>query len=184
MHRQIIDKIKPDLDKGIEFLREELMKIRAGRANPSLVEDIKVDVFGTKMSIKEIASVVVSDQRQLLIQPWDPSYIQPIERAISSSDLGINPITDKTSIRISLPPLSDEYRQQLVRLVATKEEDARKTIRHFREKAQNEIQEAFKNGEVSEDDKFKSKEDLQKIVDEYSGKIKKMGENKTEEIKL
>lgn len=184
MYKQIIDKIKPDLDKGIDFLKEEFMKIRAGRANPSLVEDIKVDIFGEMMPIKQIANVMASDARQLLIQPWDPSYIQPIERAISSSDLGINPITDKTSIRISLPPLSDEYRQQLIRLVSTKEEDARKTIRHFREKAQNEIQEAFKKGDVSEDDKFKSKEDLQKIVDEYSGKIKKMGENKVKEIKL
>lgn len=184
MYKQIIDKIKPELDKALDFLKEELMKIRAGRANPSLVEDIKVDIFGEIMSIKQIANVMASDARQLLIQPWDPSYIQPIEKAISSSDLGINPISDKSSIRISLPPLSDEYRQQLIRLVSVKQEETRKTVRHFREKAQNEIQEAFKRGEVSEDDKFKSKDDLQKLVDEYSDKIKVMGDNKIEEIKL
>jgi ribosome recycling factor len=184
MYKQIIDKTKPEMDKAIEFLKEELMKIRAGRANPSLVEDLKVDVFGEMMPIKQIANVMASDARQLLISPWDPSYIQPIERAISSSDLGLNPITDKTSIRISLPPLSDEYRQQLIRLVATKEEEARKTIRHFREKIQSEIQEGFKEGSISEDDKFKSKDELQSVIDEYSKKIKEMGENKIEEIKL
>jgi ribosome recycling factor len=184
MYRQIIDKIKPDLDRAIDFLKEEFMKIRAGRANPSLVEDIKVEIYGEKMSIKQIANVIASDARQLLIQPWDPSYLQPIERAISASDLGVNPITDKTSIRISLPPLSNEYRKQLIKLVSIKEEEARKNVRHFREKAQNEIQDSFKKREVSEDDKFKSKEDLQKIVDEYSNKIKELGENKIEEIKL
>jgi ribosome recycling factor len=184
MYKQIIDKSRPDLDKTLDFLKEELMKVRAGRANPSLVEDIKIEVYGEKMAIKQVANVIASDARQLLIQPWDHSYLQLIERAISTSDLGINPIIDKNSIRISLPPLSDEYRKQLMKLVATKEEAARNTIRHFREKIQTEIQDAFKRGEVSEDDKFKSKDDLQKLVDEYSNKIKVLGENKIEEIKL
>lgn len=181
-YKEITDKTKPEMDKVIAFLDREMGKIRTGRASPSLVEDVVVDCFGQKFPLKQLAAISTPEVKQILIQPWDKSYIEGIVRALEQTGVGANPIVDKDTIRISLPPLSEEYRKNLVHLISEKQEEARKTIRHWREEAWSEIQEKTKNGEIREDDKFRAKDKLQELIDEYSEKIEKSGEKKKKEI--
>jgi len=181
-YKEIIDNIKPELDKVISFLERELTKIRTGRASVSLVEDIIVDCFGQKLPLKQLAAISSPEPKQIVIQPWDKSYVESIEKAISNSSLGTSPVVDKDVIRVILPPLSDDYRKTLVRVLSERQEEARKTIRHWRGKAWEEVQEKTKTGEIREDDKFRAKDELQKLVDEYNKKIEEMGERKEKEI--
>jgi len=181
-YEEIIEKIKPEIEKVISFLERELAKIRTGRASASLVEDIIVECFNQKFPLKQLAAISSPGPKQIVIQPWDKSYIEPIEKAISRSSLGIAPIVDKDLIRISLPPLSDEYRNTLLRVLSEKQEEARKTIRHWRGEAWEEVQEKTKQGEIREDDKFRAKDKLQELMDEYNKKIDEMGDRKKKEI--
>jgi ribosome recycling factor len=182
MYKEIIDKIKPELEKTISFLEKEFIKFRTGKASPSLVEDIVVQAFGQKFPLKQLAAISLSGPRQITIQPWDKSYIEPIEKSILQSSLGISPIVEKDVIRISLPVLSEEYRKDLLRLLSEKQEDARKTIRRWREQAWDEIQKKEKSGAIREDDKFRAKDELQDLVDEYNKKVEKITETKKNEI--
>ncbi len=182
MYKEIIEKIKPELEKVISFLEGELTKIRTGRASSSLVENTIVECFGQKFPLKQLAAISSSGPKQIVIQPWDKSYIEPIEKALSKSSLGTSPVVDKDLIRISLPPLSDEYRKSLLRIISEKQEEARKTIRRWREQAWNEVQEGFKNKEIREDNKFRAKDELQELVDKYNEKIEEMVERKEKEI--
>lgn len=181
-YKEIINKIKPELDKVMGFLEKEVSQIRTGRASPSLVEDKIVECFGQKFPLKQLAAISLSEPKTIVIQPWDKSYIEPIQRALSQTALGVSPIVDKDIIRISLPPLSDEYRKSLLRILSEKQEEAKKTIRHWREKAWEEIQERFKTREIREDDKFRAKDELQDLVDEYQEKIEEMRKRKEKEI--
>jgi len=181
-YKEIINKIRPEFDKVVSFLEREMAKIRTGRASPSLVEDIIVECFGQKFPLKQLAAISSPGPRQIIIQPWDKSYIEPIEKALSQSSLGTSPVVDKDLIRLSLPPLSEEYRKNLLRILSEKQEEAKKTVRRWREEAWDEIQEKFKEKEIREDDKFRAKDELQKLVDEYHKKIEEMGERKKKEI--
>jgi len=181
-YKEIIKKIKPELEKVFNFLEKEMAGIRTGRANPSLVENIVVDCFGQKFPLKQLAAVSSPGPREIVIQPWDKSYIESIEKAISQSTLGASPVVDKDIIRISLPSLSEEYRKDLLRLLSEKQEEARKTIRRWREEVWSEIQEKTRKGEIREDDKFRAKDDLQDLIDDYNEKIKEVGERKKKEI--
>ena len=182
MHKEIIDKIKPELEKAINFLEREIAKIRVGRASASLVEDIEVECFGQKFRLSQLGTISSPEPRQILIQPWDNSYTEPIVKAISQSNLGANPVVDKNLIRISLPPMSEEYRKDLLRILSLKMEEAKRTIRHWRNLAWDEIQEGFKAGKIREDDKYRGKDELQKLVDEYQEKIEDLVEKKKKEI--
>jgi len=181
-YKDYINKIKPELDKVIAFLEKELAKIRTGRANPSLVEDIVVECFGQKFPLKQLAAISVPESKQILIQPWDTSYIEGIVRALEKTGTGANPIVDKNAIRINLPPMSEEYRKNLIRLVSEKQEDARKTIRRWRDEIWDEIQDKSREGKIREDDKFRVKNELQDLIEDYGEKIEEMGEKKKKEI--
>ena len=182
MHKEIIKNIKPEIEKTISFLEKEFIKIRVGKITPALIEDIAVDCFGQKTPLKQLAAISSPAPRFLVIQPWDKSYFEGIINALSNSGFGASPIADKEVIRLSFPILSDEHRQELSRLISAKQEEARKTIRKWREKAWDEIQEKTRSGEIREDDKFRAKDELQKLIDEYNEKIEKMGERKKQEI--
>ncbi len=184
MYQKIINKIKPELDKVIVFLERELLKIRTGRATPSLVEDIEVDCFGQKFPLKQLAAISAPEFRQLLIQPWDKSYLEPIEKAISKSSMGASPVVDKDLIRLFLPPMNEDYRKSLLRILSEKQEDAKKTIRRWREQIWSEIQDGFRKGEIREDDKFKAKDKLQDLMDEYNQKIEEIRKRKEKEINI
>ncbi|MCX6759888.1 MAG: ribosome recycling factor [Candidatus Nealsonbacteria bacterium] len=182
MYKEIIKKIRPEMDKAVAFLEGEFSKIRTGRASPSLVEDIVVDCFGQKFPLRQLAAISSPEPKQVVIQPWDKSYVGGIEAALRESSLGVSPIVDKDVIRIILPPLTEEYRKNLVKILSEKKEDVYQTIRHFREKAWQEIQAGFKDGSIREDDKFRAKDELQKAVDEYNEKIDNICNKKEKDI--
>lgn len=181
-YKDIIDKIKPELDKAINFLDRELAKIRTSRATPALVEDVVADCFGQKFPLKQLAAISIPESRLILIQPWDKSYIEGIVLALERTGIGANPIVDKDVIRINLPPLTEEYRKDLIRLLSQKKEDTKRTIRRWRESVWDEIQERFREGKIREDDKFRAKDELQDLIDEYNEKIEEIEERKKKEI--
>ncbi len=166
----------------MSFFQGELTKIRTGQASPALVEDVQVNLFGQKMPLKQLAGISCPERRQILIQPWDKSYVEPIEKALQQSSLGTSPIVEGAMVRVHLPQLTQEYREQLARVLSERAEDAKKTIRKWREEAWEEIQEKAKKGEIREDDKFHAKDELQKLVDEYNKKIEELVERKKQEI--
>ena len=180
--KEIVNNIKPELDKVINFLEKEMAKIRTGRATPALVEDIVVDCFGQKFPLKQLAAISIPEAKQILIQPWDKSYIEGIVSSLQKTGIGASPIVDKEAIRINLPVLTDDYRKDLIRIVSEKQEEAKRTVRRWREQAWAEIQEKTKTSEIREDDKFRAKDELQDLVDEYNKKIETIGEKKKQEI--
>ena len=181
-YKENINKVRPEMERVINSLSQELATIRADRASPSLVENMMVDCYGQKMPLRQLATISLSGPRQILISPWDRSMILFIEKTILESGLGINPVVEKDSIRLSLPPLSEEYRKDLLRTLSEKLEETRVKIRHWREEVWREIQEGFRQGKIREDDKFRAKDELQKIIDEYNEKIEEIGERKKKEI--
>lgn len=181
-HKEIIDKSKPEFEKSYRFLEGELGKIRTSRATPSLVENIDVTAFGQKFPLKQLGAISTPATNQIMIQPWDISYIEPIEKAISQSGLGMSCVVDKNVIRLNLPMLTEEYRKSLEKILGEKAELAKQIIRRQREDAWNRIQEAQKAKEITEDEKFKGKDELQKVVEDYNKKIKDLVEKKKTEL--
>ncbi len=182
MHKEIINKIKPEMDKALSFLDRELAKIRTGRVSTSLVEDLMIDYHGEKTPLKQIASISVSGPRTIFIQPWDKFIILNIEKAILSSGLGINPVVEGDSVKLPLPPPSEENRKNLSRVLNDKLEMARTAVRRWREEGWRQIQDGFRQGKIREDDKFRAKDELQELIDEYNKKIEEKGEKKQKEI--
>jgi len=181
-YKEIIDKIKPELDKVVNFLDRELSQVRTTRASPALVENIVVEYLDQRFPIKQLAAISAPQPRQLVIQPWDKSYIEPIVNAISKSSLGAAGVVDKDLIRINLPSLTEEYRKSLQKLLSEKSEQTKITVRHWREKAWKDVQDNFQAGKIREDDKFRAKDELQKMVDDYHKKIQDIKEKKEKEI--
>src|SRR3989344_375926 len=181
-YKEFIDKVKPEFEKAFKFLQGEMDKVRTSRATPSLVEDIEVTAFGSKFNLNQLASISCPEPNQIVIQPWDASYIEPIQGAISNSGLGMSSSVDKNLIRLSLPTLTEEYRKSLVKVLNVKAEEGRQPLRHWREDAWNKIQKAEKEGALSEDDKFRGKDELQKLIDEFQKKIKELVERKEKEL--
>lgn len=173
---------KKNLEKIIEHLKSEVVSLRTGRATPALVEDLEVDYYGTKTPLKAIASISSPEARSLVIQPWDKNAVQPIEKAIQSSSLGLNPVTDRDAIRLSIPPLTEERRRELTKLLGRHLEDARIQVRREREEILKEIDRKEKAKEISEDEKFRQKGEAQKQVDEINKKIEDIGSAKEKEM--
>ncbi len=182
MYKEIIDKIKPDLDKAVEYLKGELSKMRVGRATPAMVEDIEIECYGQTMPLKQVANISTPQPRSIMVQPWDKHIIENIEKGISRSSLGFTPIVDGEIIRINIPQLSEERRKELTKHLNDKTEETKISIRHKREEAWKEIQELEKSGEIREDDKFRGKDELQKVIDEYNNKVDEIKNNKEQEI--
>ncbi len=173
---------KQKLEKIVERLKGEVAGLRTGRATPALVEDLEVDYYGSKTPLKAIASISSPEPRSLVISPWDKNAIQPIEKAIQSSSLGLNPVTDRDAIRLSIPPLTEERRKELTKLLGRHLEDARIHVRREREDALREIDALEKAKEISEDQKFRERGEAQKAVDEINKKIEDLGKAKEKEI--
>lgn len=173
---------KPKLDKIIEYLKSEISSLRTGRATPALVENLEVDYYGSKTPLKALASISSPEPRQLVIQPWDKNAMQPIEKAIQVSSLGLNPVTERDTIRLSIPPLTEERRKEMSKILGKHLEEARIQIRREREDILKELAHQEKNKQISEDEKFRRKHEIQKLVDETNKKIEELGEAKTKEI--
>lgn len=181
-YKEIIKKLTPEFDKAIQYLEKELGKIHTGRASASLVEDLVVDCFGQKCPLKQLAMISVPEARQIVIQPWDKSYFEPIQKAIESSQLGLAPAAEGAVIRVSIPDLTGEYRQNLARMISKIQEDSRQAMRRARDDAWSQIQRLERAGEIREDDKFRAKDELQKMIDDYGKKVDEAGERKKKEI--
>ena len=179
---EIFTNLKQKLEETIVHYQQELKNIRTGRANPQIVEDLMIDYFGTPTPIKQAANVSASDARTLVIAPWSKDSLIDIEKAIKESDLGINPINDGDVIRLSFPPLTEERRKEMVKIVGQKTEEARIKVRKLREGIREKIQQNEKDGSISEDDKVREEKELQQIIDEYNNKIEELHKKKEEEV--
>lgn len=182
----MIDEILLDsedrMQKTIEVLRKEFASLRAGRANPAILDKVQVDYYGVPTPINQMANVTAPEARLLLIQPWDKSIIPNIEKAILKSDLGLNPASDGTVIRIAIPQLTQERRKELVKVIKKKAEDAKVGIRNIRRDANDALKSLEKNKEISEDENKKAQDDVQKITDKYIAEVDKILNNKEQEI--
>ncbi len=167
----MIDKIRADAEarmrKSIESLKQELSKLRTGRAHTSLLDHITVDYYGTPTPINQVANVTVADARTLTVVPWDKSMVAAVEKAIMTSDLGLTPATAGTTIRIPLPPLTEERRRDMIRLVRQEAEAARVAIRNIRRDANNEIKRLLKEKAVSEDESRRAEEEIQRLTTRF-----------------
>jgi len=182
MYKELIDKLKPNFDKTIEYLKGELSGLQVGRATPSLIEDLMVECYDQKLPIKQLAAIQTPEPRTITIRPWDSTVIKNIEKAITQSKLGLSPVVDEETIRLKVPALSEERRRELVKIVQEKVEECRISIRRQREEVWKEVQNLEQRKEISEDDKFRAKDDLQKIIDEYNKKVEEMEKKKEGEI--
>ncbi len=168
--------------KTIEALAKELASIRTGRASPALVEHIKVDYHGVVTPLIQLASISVPEPKTIAIHPWDRSIINNIDKAILKSDLGLNPINGGTIIRISLPPLTEERRKDLIKIVHKRLEESRISVRNIRREVVDELKSAEKNKEISQDQSIRASEQLQKLTDSHIESINKIGKDKEAEI--
>jgi len=178
----VFSEAKAKMGKTIEALKRELAAIRTGRASPGLVEHIKVDYYGTPMSLRELATISVPEARLLLIQPWDRKALPSIEKAILKSDLGLNPTNDGNVIRIRIPQLSEERRRELVKAVHKRAEEGRVALRNIRRNALEELRELERNKEISEDERFRAQERLQQLTDSFIAEVDKIGKEKEAEL--
>lgn len=178
----IVQDNKERFSKVIEFLKHDISGLRTGRATPALVEDITIEAYGVKQPLKAVASISVQDAKTLAISPWDRSIISAVESGLRNSNLGINPVNDGKLIRLPLPELNQERRQELIKVLHQKLESARVSVRKIREEVKTEIEEMEKEKLISEDDKFKQLDELEKVVKDFNEKIKEVGEEKETEI--
>jgi len=181
-YKKIIEKVKPEMEKAVKSFEEEIKTIRSSRASPELVENLEVECFGQKFPLRQLGQISIPEPRQILISPWDSSYIDPIVKAIEKSNLGASPVVDKNSIRINLPPVTEEFKKNLLRILSQKKEAAKKKIREARTDAWDKIQDAFLEGKISEDQKYKGKDELQDLVEEFNEKIEEIAKRKEKEI--
>ena len=170
------------MEKTVKTFKEEMARVRTGRASVSLLEGVKVDYYGNKMPVTQMATVTVSEGRYIVIQPWDVSAIKNIEKAIMESDLGLTPTSDGKVIRINVPPLTEERRRDLVKLVRKMAEEARVAIRNIRRGLMDDLKKKKKEGEISEDDFHRYQDQVQKLTDEFIEKIEAVLEAKEKEI--
>ncbi len=170
------------MGKTMNNLAEEFGSIRAGRANPHVLDKIRVDYYGTPTALQQVANISVPEPRMLLIQPWEPSLVKEIEKAILTSDLGINPTNDGKVIRLIFPELTEERRKELAKEIKKKGENAKVAIRNIRRDANDSFKKLGKNSDVSEDEIKELEDKAQKMTDKYIAEVDKAVESKTKEI--
>lgn len=173
---------KNELKKTEDFLGREYSQLSTGRASVGILDSILVEVYGSRQPIKNIASVAIEDPRTLRISPWDKSQIKMAEKAILLADLGLSVVSDEAGIRVVFPQLTTETRQKLVKVLKEKLEEARITVRRERERIWDDIQVQEKAGKMTEDEKFKGKDELQKIIDETNKKLEELFQRKEKEV--
>jgi ribosome recycling factor len=182
MIKDVLDTAADHMHKTAEATRRELASIRSGRANAGLVEHVRVDYHGTPTPISHMATVHVPEARLLTIQPWDRSMLGAIEKAIQKSDLGINPTNDGNLIRLAIPPLTEQRRKELIKMVQRRVEEGRVAVRNIRRDASDKLKRMERNKEVSADEERRAQEQLQKLTDGSIAEIEKLGHEKEQEL--
>lgn len=180
--KSIIEKTKDQMVKSIEFTRNQLAKVRTGRANPSLVESVNVDYYGSPTPLSQVASISAPDARTIVIQPWDRNTLTPIEKAIQQADLGFNPQNDGQILRIPVPPLTEERRKEYVKLCKKYTEEGKVAVRNVRRDQMESLKKGEKNKDFSEDERKRGEDEIQKLTDEYVKKIDQIFTQKEKEL--
>ena len=170
------------MSKSVETLKHNLAKVRTGRAHPGLVDHLKVDYYGTETPITQVANVTLADARTITIQPWDKKMIQAVEKAIRDSDLGVNPATSGDVIRVPMPPLTEERRREMTKIVKHEGEEAKVAVRNIRRDANEHAKKLLKDKEIGEDEERRSLDDLQKLTDRTIAEIDRLVTGKEAEI--
>lgn len=179
---QVHIELEEKMQKSVRVFKEDLHSIRAGRANPALLDRITVDYYGTSTPLKQIAGISAPEPRLLLIQPYDKGAIQPIEKAITQSDLGINPSNDGKVIRLLVPMLTEERRKELIKIVRKNGEEAKVALRNERREANEKLKKMQKNGDLTEDDYKKAEDEVQKLTNKYIELIDELMGKKEKEV--
>lgn len=174
--------ISEHMDKSVEAIAGELSTVRTGKASPSLLDLVKVEAYGQKMPLNQMAQVSAPEPRLLVVQPYDPSQIDEIEKALMASDLGLTPSNDGKVIRLPIPPLTEERRKELVRVTHKIAEEGRIAVRNIRHDANKTVQQRERDGEISEDEMHRKLKEIQDLTDEHVRKIDEMLERKEKEI--
>ena len=180
--QDLLRELDERMKKTLDYTRKDFVSIRTGRASPAILDRIMVPVYGQSMPLNQVATISIPDPRTLLIQPWDRSVVGEIEKAIQKSDLGINPINDGKVIRLAFPTLTEERRQELVKLLKKKGEEGKVALRNIRREVMDKLKDQKKKSEISEDEFNRFSESIQKITDKYSREIDKAIELKEKEI--
>jgi ribosome recycling factor len=182
MYQELIKQRRKDFDAILEWAKTEAAAIRTGRANPDMVSDLTVDYMGTPLHVKEIAAISTPEHRTIVIQPWDKNALAGIEKAIRESSLGLAPVVDGTSVRLTIPALTQERRLEYIKLLKVKIEEARIRIRQVREDILKKVQQAVKEKTAREDDVRHAKDELQKVVDDLHTKLEELTAKKEQEL--
>jgi ribosome recycling factor len=182
MIRETVNNCKTRMEKVVEDLRRELAGVRSGRASISLLDHITVDYYGTLTPLNQVATLAVPESNLITAQPWDVSLLPVIEKAIRASDLGLNPSNDGKILRIPIPPLTEERRKQLAKHVGKVLEDHRTAIRNVRRDENETVKKLLKDKKISEDEERKGLDELQRVTDQYVGKVEELAKKKEEEI--
>jgi ribosome recycling factor len=177
-----IPEARAQMEKAVEAMRREFGTVRTGKASPGLLDTIRVDAYGGKMPMNQVATVNAPEPRMLIVQPWDKSLMGPIEKAIRAGELGLNPTNDGNVIRVPIPALTEERRRDMVRLLHRIAEEGRIAVRHARQEANKAIKARQTAHEISEDDARRSTDEVQKLTDQYVQKIDELLKSKEEEV--
>ena len=181
-YSEIIKKIEPNLQETVNAFKRELQKIRAGRLSPSSIEDIKANCFGQELPLKQLGSISAPSPRNLIVELWDRSYVEGVVGALEGSSLNLGIRVDDNKVYLSNPPLTEDLKKDLIKILNQKKEEFFQSIRRQRDKTWKQIQEEAQKGEISEDGKYKGKNDLEEKVRGFWKEIEEMGERKEKEI--
>jgi len=182
MEKETIKSLKNEMEKSIDALEKEFSRVRTGRASVSLLDGVRVDYYGTPTPLNQLATISIPDPRSIVIQPWDASVLKEIEKAIQKADLGLTPGNDGKIIRVAIPPLTEERRKELVKVVKKMAENAKIAIRNHRRAANDALKTLKNDKKISEDDFFKSQDEVQKVTDDYIKKCDELAKRKEDEI--
>ncbi len=182
MNNSVISEVSKKMDKAIEAFERDLKHVRTGRASAALLDGVTVDYYGSQMPLNQVASIAVSDSSTITVQPWDANILADLEKAILASDLGLTPSNDGKLIRISVPPLTEERRKELVKLVKKMAEDCRVAIRNCRRDAMDKLKKQKKDKEISEDDMHRLQDEVQKVTDRHIEQVEEVLKKKEKEI--
>jgi ribosome recycling factor len=177
-----VNEARAQMDKAVEAMRREFTSVRTGKATPALLDTVRVDAYGSKMPMQQVATVSAPEPRMLIVQPWDKGLLAVIEKAIQSSELGLNPANDGNVIRVPIPQLTEERRKDLVKVLHKLAEEGRVAIRHARQEANKDLKKKQGAHEISEDDAHRQMEQVQKLTDEYITRIDQLLKAKEHEV--
>lgn len=177
-----LDDVKGRMDEALDAVRREFSTVRTGKASPSLLDTVRVEAYGSRMPLNQVATVSTPDPSLIAVQPFDQSLVGAIEKAILQADLGLNPSNDGTLIRVPIPPLTEERRRELVKLLGKLAEEGRVSIRHARRDGNDEVKRRMKERELSDDEGHRQLEEIQKLTDSYIGQIESLLAHKEEEV--